>query len=93
MGFLFEYSRQDTEINALEVGIGMDLFPKDIPIMATEANSFFFTNLYVGYRFGKVINITEAAQSKTFREKLDDRKQQRQILKRQKKAGRDNYVY
>jgi hypothetical protein len=93
MGFLFEYSRQDTEVNALEVGIGMDLFPKDVPIMATEANNFFFTNLYVGYRFGKVINISEAAQSKSLREKLDDRKQQRQILKRQKNAGRENDLY
>ena len=79
IGFSFEYSRQDITIHGLDLGLGMDLFSKRIPIMATENNNFYFFNLYAGYRFGKVINISEAAQRKTWFEKVKDQRQQRKL--------------
>lgn len=83
MGLSFEYSRQDISLHALDIGLGMDLFIKEIPIMATENNNFYFFNLYAGYRFGKVINISEAALKKSWFEKV---KEDRQMRKKQRKA-------
>ncbi len=79
MGFSFEYSKQDITVHALDIGMGMDLFTKGIPILATENNNFYFFNLYAGYRFGKVINIAESARSKSWLEKVRDARQQRKL--------------
>ena len=87
-GLSFEYSKDDIKLNALEVGIGVDLYPKAIPIMASERNSFYFLNLTVGYRFGRVIDISEGARSKTWKEKWAERKISRSILKEQKSDGK-----
>jgi hypothetical protein len=89
-GFTFEYSRIDKALHSIEIGIGMDLYPKEIPIMAIENNNFFFLNLYAGYRFGKVIDISEAARAKTWREKQKDRKTSRKIVKQQKEAAKQD---
>jgi len=79
MGFTFEYSRRDLNINALELGAGFDLYPREIPIMATENNNFFFLNFYVGYRFGKAIDISDAARSQRSGafERMRERREQR----------------
>ncbi len=93
LGFTFEYSRQDIVVHALEFGIGMDIFPKKIPILATELNNFYFMNLTVGYRFGKVIDMSEAARSDTWIDKFrQDRKQQKN-LRRQRKGDKDQPAY
>ena len=84
-GLSFEYSREDIKINALEVGLGLDIFPKKIPILASDRNSNYFINLIVSYRFGRVIDISEAARSKTWKEKRADMKLSRKIMKDQKK--------
>ena len=84
-GVSFEYSKEDIKINALEVGIGLDVFPKKIPILASNRNSNYFVNLIVSYRFGKVIDISEAARSKTWKEKRAEMKVSRKIMKDQKK--------
>lgn len=55
-GFSFEYSRHDITLHALETGVALDIFPKNIPIMATEKNNFIFFSLFVSYRFGKVVD-------------------------------------
>jgi hypothetical protein len=55
-GFNFEYSKQDKVIHAIEIGAQIDLFPKEIPIMATESNKAIFLSLFVSYRFGVVID-------------------------------------
>lgn len=55
-GICFEYSRHDITLHALEAGIVLDIFPKEIPIMATEKNNFIFFSFFVSYRFGKVID-------------------------------------
>jgi len=88
-GLSFEYSKDDIKLNALEVGVGLDLFPKDIPIMASSQNNFYFLNLTVGYRFGKVIDISEGARPKTWKEKRAENKLSRSIMKDQKKDGKE----
>lgn len=73
-GLSFEYSERDEIIHALEAGINITAYPKRIPIMATEDNSWLFFTLTVGYRFGKVIDVSEAASSKTRKQKREERK-------------------
>jgi hypothetical protein len=80
-GFSFEYSQKDAIVHALEVGLSLTAYPKEIMIMATEHNSFLFFNLNVGYRFGKIIDISEAARSKSWKEKRKVRKAQKSFLK------------
>ncbi len=79
-GLSFEYSQQDAIIHALEAGISLTLYPKKIPIMATDLNKFLFFKLSVGYRFGNIIDISEAARAKSRRERRADRKVQNSTL-------------
>jgi hypothetical protein len=78
-GLSFEYSERDVVIHALEAGAGITLYPRRIPIMATEKNNFLFFNLFVGYRFGTVLDISEAARAKTWKEKREERKAKKSI--------------
>ena len=55
-GFMFEYSRSDITLHAIEAGVSLDLFAREIPIMATDKNEFYFFGLFVSYRFGKVVD-------------------------------------
>jgi len=79
-GFSFEYSHKDAIIHALEAGVSVTAYPKKIPIMATEQNNFLFFSLSVGYRFGRIIDISEAARSKSWKEKRAERKAQKAAL-------------
>ncbi len=88
-GLSFEYSKDDVKLNALDVGVSLDLYPKAIPIMASNNKNFYFLNLIVGYRIGKVIDISEGARAKTLKEKWAERKLSRTILKDQKKDPRE----
>jgi len=54
-GVSFEYSKRDRVIHALEAGVVVDGYLIDVPIMATEESQRVFVNLFVSYRFGKVI--------------------------------------
>jgi len=73
-GFSFEYSQKDAIVHALEAAISLTVYPRDINIMATEKNNYLFFNLMVGYRFGRIIDISEAARSKSWKEKRAERK-------------------
>ncbi|MCK4750449.1 MAG: hypothetical protein KAT15_25505 [Bacteroidales bacterium] len=73
-GLSFEYSERDAIIHALEAGISLTVYPKEIPIMATEKNNFLFFNLSVGYRFGNIVDISEASRAKTRKERRQERK-------------------
>lgn len=75
-GLSFEYSQKDAIIHALEVGVSLTAYPKEIPIMATEQNNFLFFNVIMGYRFGKIVDISEAARAKSRKERRQDRKSQ-----------------
>lgn len=57
-GVSFEYSKSDITIHAIETGVSLDLFPREMVIMATEQNQFYFLTLFVSYRFGKVVDAT-----------------------------------
>lgn len=84
LGFNFEFSREDAQIRALEVGVGLDLFPRHIPIMAEQTNNFYFLNLTVGYRFGKVIDVSDAAiAAKSRKDSRAEKKLSRNLLKDQ----------
>lgn len=79
-GFSFEYSQKDAIVHALEAAVSLTAYPKEIPIMATAKNNFLFINLKVGYRFGRIIDISEAARAKTWKEKRAERKADRAAL-------------
>jgi len=79
-GFSFEYSQKDAIVHALEAAVSLTVYPRDINIMATEQNNFLFFNLMVGYRFGRIIDISEAARSKTWKEKRAERRAQKNTL-------------
>ena len=79
-GFSFEYSQKDAIIHALDAGISLTVYPKKIEIMAIEQNNFLFFNLVVGYRFGRIIDISQAARSKSWKEKRAERKDQQGAL-------------
>jgi hypothetical protein len=76
-GLSFEYGKKDAVIHALEAGVSLTVYPREIPIMATEANNFLFFNLMVGYRFGTIVDISEAAKAKTRRERRQERNAQK----------------
>ena len=73
-GFSFEYSHRDAIIHALEAGVSLTVYPKKMPIMASDHNNFLFFSLSVGYRFGKILDISEAARAKTRKERRKERK-------------------
>ena len=74
-GLSFEYSRRDAVLHALEAGVGLTVYPKEIPIMGTDVqNNFLFFNLSIGYRFGRIKDISEAARAKSRKEKREERK-------------------
>jgi hypothetical protein len=79
-GFSFEYSQKDAIVHALEAGISLTAYPKEIPIMASEKNSFLFFTLTVAYRFGRISDISEASRSRTWKEKRAERKTQKETL-------------
>ncbi len=84
-GFSFEYSREDAVIHALEFGVSIDAFPREIPIMATENNHFLYVNLFAGYRFGKVVDVSDAAAAARDRETWAAKRLSRKIVRDQKK--------
>jgi hypothetical protein len=56
VGASFEFSKKDILVNALEGGVSLDIFAKNIDIMANDNNRFYFLAIFVSYRFGKIIN-------------------------------------
>lgn len=62
-GFTFEYSKVDEIFHALELGIGIDAYLLPLKIMDAPREKIlfllpddqFFITLFIGYRFGKVI--------------------------------------
>ena len=92
-GFSFEYSRLDIVLHSLEAGMSLDVFAKKIPIMANEKNDFLFLNLFVSYRFGQYIDVSEAALTRRSSEEArTDRRIRRQTIREQRRMEKeDNY--
>ncbi|MCA1747531.1 MAG: hypothetical protein LC655_07525 [Bacteroidales bacterium] len=78
--FSFEYSEREPMIHALEAGMSFTVYPKNIRIMATEENNYFFFNLSVGYRFGTMIDISDAARAKSRKERRQERREGQQQI-------------
>ena len=58
-GVTFEYSKQATKFNAIEVGFQFEAYMKRVPIMFSENpqnNQYMFPSIYLALRFGKVID-------------------------------------
>jgi hypothetical protein len=55
VGFVFEYSKYNKILNAIDVSATFDAFLEKIPIMYTEYNNQFYLTLTVGYRFGWMV--------------------------------------
>jgi len=93
VGFSFEYSREDAVIHAIDVGVGLDIFPKAVPIMATQNNNFYFLNLSAGYRFGKIVDVSDAARAKSQKTRRQEQKLSRSISKdlKEKEEKLENY--
>ena len=49
----FEYGADDRFLKTLECGVFVDIFYKNVPIMAFQKTQFIFTNLYLSLHFGK----------------------------------------
>ena len=91
-GFSFEYSRQDVILHSLEAGVSLDVFSRKIPIMATTHNNFYFFNLFVSYRFGKYIDISEGAKTAAAKER-EERKTNRKVIQNQKRQEKEEYFF
>ncbi len=72
-GVSFEYSEKEPIVHAIEAGIGLTVYPKNIEIMATEKPQFLFFKMFAGYRFGTMIDVSEGALAKTRRERRKKR--------------------
>jgi hypothetical protein len=72
-GFNFEYSEKEPIIHAIEVGIGVTIYPTSIEIMANEETNFFFFKMYLGYRFGNIIDISDVGRAKSRKERRLER--------------------
>ncbi len=68
-GITFEFGKSEKIINALEAGIIVDAFPKKIHIMETEQNNQLFLSLFISYRFGRGIDVSNKVRKKT---KIDE---------------------
>ncbi|HEX2921608.1 MAG TPA: hypothetical protein VHO50_10630 [Bacteroidales bacterium] len=51
-GFNFEYSKEDRVIHAIEFGGQINVYSKEVPIMAIAHNKQFFPSIFLSYRFG-----------------------------------------
>lgn len=52
----FEFGKKDRIINAIEGGVSVDVFPKEMELMANEYNDFYFLSVFLCGRIGKIVN-------------------------------------
>ena len=55
-GFTFEFGKSDRIFNAIETGIAINAYIREIDIMANEHNHWIFPAFFLSYRFGKIID-------------------------------------
>lgn len=49
----FEYGEYDESLKAIEAGVSIDLFPRPVPIMAYNPESWYMLSLYINLHIGK----------------------------------------
>jgi hypothetical protein len=52
-GLSFEYGPMESNVKVLEVGACLDIFPRAVPLMATQRNQQALLSLYLHFSFGK----------------------------------------
>lgn len=52
-GFRFDYGRYNELVSAVQVGVNVEYYFKEMPIMALNEANKFFINVYVGLEFGR----------------------------------------
>ncbi len=52
-GLNFDWASKEKVVKALEVGVVVDLYYKDIPLMVLKDNRFFHIAAYIGFQIGK----------------------------------------
>jgi len=52
-GLTFEYGAFDDAVKAIETGVCVDLYPKVVPLMATQRNQQVFVSLYLHFLYGR----------------------------------------
>jgi len=57
LGFDFDFATSDDRVHALEAGACLDVYYKELEIMATENNNTVLFTLFVTYRFGKLTKL------------------------------------
>ncbi len=55
-GLFIDYSSDYVFLRTIELGVQLDAFYKNVPIMAFTQNKFLFFNLYLAWHFGKRYN-------------------------------------
>jgi hypothetical protein len=68
LGTCFEFSPTDRSIHAIEAGAIFEGFSKKLEMMYTKNNYWFFTTLFLSYRFGKVFDPSEKKEKKEKKE-------------------------
>lgn len=63
-GMSFEFSKKDDKVSAFDTGVTLNAFLEPIEIMAGTANPQIFANFFIGYRFGKVKDLSEVKKEK-----------------------------
>jgi hypothetical protein len=53
----FEFSNKEYVIQALEFGIQLQIYARNVDIMSRNANQQFFPSFFISYRFGKVLSM------------------------------------
>lgn len=74
-GLSFDYSRRDAIVNSIEVGARVDVYLTELEIMSSTDNQQLFLNVFLSYRFGKIVS--GRALSKEYKKK--QRKLQRKL--------------
>ncbi len=63
-GFNFEYSKQDRVIHAIEAGVILEGFAKELTIMDVAKNQQVFFTLFVSYRIGRIVDPYEVKKKR-----------------------------
>ncbi len=77
-GLSFEYSEREPMVHALEAGIAVTAYMNRVKIMYQENESDyprFFFKMYLGYRFGTLLDISDAAKAKSAKERRKERRE------------------
>jgi hypothetical protein len=53
LAFHMDWGAFDENVRALEIGMMLDVFPKPVPILVSDANSPIFLNFFINVQFGK----------------------------------------